>query len=59
MRAPEYVGYWVCLECGARVWASATLEDPLQHPPCPGCLSRKLVVDRRAHPRPQPDREEV
>lgn len=48
MRAPEYSGRWVCLGCGARVRATAVLEDPLSYPPCPACMIGKMRVDRRS-----------
>jgi hypothetical protein len=47
MRAPEYIGYWICQGCHARVWATATLEDALSYPPCPSCMIGKMQVDRR------------
>ena len=52
MRAPEYIGYWFCRGCGARVWATGTLEDALSYPPCPTCKIGKTSVDQRREHRP-------
>ena len=50
MKDPEFVGFWACKGCGARVWARASLQ-PLLRPPCPSCMTGEMVPDRRRQQR--------